>query len=63
MVLWRGSEYNKLISDQSQIFINNMFTNNLDNGGRIPVSHLSEGMYIIRIVQGSKVRTGKVLIE
>ena len=35
----------------------------LDNGGRIPVSHLSRGIYIIRLVQGSKVKTGKVLIE
>ena len=35
----------------------------LDNGGRIPVSHLSEGIYVIRLVQGDKVKTGKVMIE
>ena len=35
----------------------------LDNGGRIPVSHLSEGIYVIRLVQGDKVKTAKVMIE
>ena len=35
----------------------------LDRGGRIPVSHLSDGIYLIRLVQGSKVKTGKVMIE
>jgi hypothetical protein len=35
----------------------------LDNGGRILVGHLSEGIYVIRLVQGSKVKTGKVMIE
>ena len=35
----------------------------LDNGGRIPVSHLPQGIYVIRLVQGSKVKTGKVMIE
>ena len=35
----------------------------LHRGGRIPVSHLSEGIYVIRLVQGSKVKTGKVMIE
>jgi hypothetical protein len=35
----------------------------LDRGGRIPVSHLSDGIYVVRLVQGSKVKTGKVMIE
>jgi hypothetical protein len=35
----------------------------LDNGGRIRVGHLSQGIYVIRLVQGSKVKTGKVMIE
>jgi hypothetical protein len=35
----------------------------LDRGGRIPVSHLSEGIYVIRLVQGDKVKTAKVMIE
>jgi hypothetical protein len=35
----------------------------LDFGERIPVSHLSKGIYVIRLVKGSKVKTGKVLIE
>jgi hypothetical protein len=35
----------------------------LDPGGRIPVSHLSEGIYVVRLVQGNKVITGKVMIE
>ena len=35
----------------------------LDRGGRIPVGHLSEGIYLIRLVQGSTVKTGKVMIE
>ena len=35
----------------------------LDRGGRIPVSHLSEGIYVIRLVHGNKVKTGKVMIE
>jgi len=35
----------------------------LDNGGRIPVSHLSRGIYVVRLVQGSKVKTGKIMIE
>ena len=35
----------------------------LDDGGRIHVGHLSEGIYVIRLVQGDKVKTGKVMIE
>ena len=35
----------------------------LDRGGRIPVSHLSEGIYVIRLTQGSKVKTAKVMIQ
>jgi hypothetical protein len=35
----------------------------LDNDGRIPVSHLSGGIYVVRIIQGSEVKTGKVMIE
>jgi hypothetical protein len=35
----------------------------LEDGGRIPVSHLSEGVYILRMVQGNTIKTGKVLIE
>ena len=35
----------------------------LHRGGRIPVSHLSEGIYVIRLVQGDKVKTAKVMIE
>ncbi len=33
----------------------------LHRGGRIPVSHLSEGIYVIRLVQGDKVKTAKVM--
>jgi hypothetical protein len=41
-----------------------MFMNQvLHRGGRIPVSHLSKGIYIIRLVQGSQVKTAKVMIE
>jgi hypothetical protein len=35
----------------------------LDNTGRVPVSHLSEGVYIIRLLQGKAIQTGKVMIE
>ena len=35
----------------------------LHRGGRIPVSHLSEGIYVVRLVQGDKVKTAKVMIE
>ncbi len=35
----------------------------LDRGGRIPVSHLSKGIYVIRLTQGSKVKTAKVMIQ
>ncbi len=36
----------------------------MDNTGKISVSHLSEGIYqIIRLVQGGRVQTGKVMIE
>jgi hypothetical protein len=35
----------------------------LDHGGRIPVSHLSKGIYVIRLTQGSKVKTAKVMIQ
>jgi hypothetical protein len=35
----------------------------LDRGGRIPVGHLSQGIYVVRLVQGSKVKTGKIMIQ
>jgi hypothetical protein len=35
----------------------------LDDGGRIPVSHLSEGIYVVRLILGGQVKTGKIMIE
>jgi hypothetical protein len=55
-------------TDVARVFIYNVsgrivMNQVLDNGGRIPVSHLSEGIYVIRLVQGDKVKTAKVMIE